>query len=293
MWGDFLYYIQENDKPNWLNNKFNILKLENNKIILPIDINKINNKKEQKLAEKTKKILDKTHSKKMIVSKETKQLTNYINCLHSYNFEIVDSKWLFEVLSVKALDFIVEKRNMKKEETKVGILVNDLTQITLENIRKIAKEYKSVGIVTNHMERLKKLEEQILEDEGIIINITNNKRKSLNMVDLILNIDFPSELINKYNINDDAIIINIKGKVKINKKRFKGININDYEIKFENHDNLGRDILSKYKMAEIYEAKLYKKTPYKSIMDILKKDNVEILMLQGKNMRYILAISKN
>ncbi len=293
MWGDFLYYIQENDKPNWLNNKFNILKLENNKIILPIDINKINNKKEQKLAEKTKKILDKTHSKKIIVSKETKQLTNYINCLHSYNFEIVDSKWLFEVLSVKALDFIVEKRNMKKEETKVGILVNDLTQITLENIRKIAKEYKSVGIVTNHMERLKKLEEQILEDEGIIINITNNKRKSLNKVDLILNIDFPSELINKYNINDDAIIINIKGKVKINKKRFKGININDYEIKFENHDNLGRDILSKYKMAEIYEAKLYKKTPYKSIMDILKKDNVEILMLQGKNMRYILAISKN
>ena len=51
---------------------------------------------------------------------------------------------------------------------------------------------------------------------------------------IILNIDFPKELINKYNIQDEAIIVNVKGTVKINKKRFNGLNINDYEI-----DSLG------------------------------------------------------
>lgn len=299
MWGDFLYYIQESDKPSWLNEKFNIIKLEDNKIILPregkeknenendkknIEINeKISDKKAQKLAQKTKKILEKTKSKKLVISKNIKQITNYVNYLYSYNYEIVDSRWLFEVLSVKALDFIVEKKKMQKEETKVGILVNDLTEYTLENIRIIVKQYKSVNIVTNHIEKFKKIEEQILEEDGIIIAVNNNKKKSLVKTDLMLNIDFPSELINQYNINDEAIIVNIKGNVKINKKRFKGININDYEIKFEKNEDFDGIDLNKYKLAEIYEAKLHKRTPYKNIIEILKKDKVEIQMLQGNN----------
>lgn len=299
MWGDFLYYIQENDKPSWLNKKFNIIKLEDNKIILPIESKEniegkdekefkkigenINDKKAQKLAQKTKKILDKTNSKKLVISRNIKQLSNYVNYLYSYNYEIVDGKWLFEVLSLKALDFIIEKKELKKEEIKVGILINDLTEHTLENIRIIVKEYKSVRIVTNHIEKLKKIEEQILEEDGIIIAVNNNKKKSLAKTDLILNIDFPSELINQYNINDEAIIVNIRGNVKINKKRFKGININDYEIKFEKNEDFDGIDLNKYKLAEIYEAKLYKKTPYKNIIDILNKDKVQILMIQGSN----------
>ena len=301
MWGDFLYYIQENDKPSWLNEKFNIIKPEDNKIILPIEgkekvenkndkkhneINeKITDKKAQKLAQKTKRIIEKTNSKKLVISKSIKQITNYVNYLYSYNYEIVDSRWLFEVLAVKALDFIVEKKKMQKEETKVAILVNDLTEYTLENIRIIVKQYKIVNIVTNHIEKFKKIEEQILEEDGIIITINDNKKRSLLKTNLILNIDFPTELINKYNINDDAIIVNIKGNVKINKKRFRGININDYEIKFEKNENFDGIDLNKYKLAEIYEAKLHKKTPYKNVMEILNKDKVEIKILKGTNSR--------
>lgn len=299
MWGDFLYYIQESDKPSWLNEKFNIIKLEDNKIILPIEgkekidnkndkefkeiSKKISDKKAQKLVQKTKRILEKTNSKKLVISKSIKQITNYVNYLYSYNYEIVDSRWLFEVLSVKALDFIVEKKKLLKEETKVGILVNDLTEYTLENIKVIVKQYKSVNIVTNHIEKFKKIEEQIFEEDGIIIAVNNNKKKSLVKTDLILNIDFPSELINQYNINDDAIIVNIKGNIKINKKRFKGININDYEIKFEKNEVFDGIDLNEYKLAEIYEAKLHKKTPYKNVMEIFEKDKVEIQMLQGSN----------
>lgn len=290
MWGGFLYYIQESDKPSWLNKTFNIVKLENNKIILQIEtestknIESITNKKARKLAQKTKKLLDKTNSKKIIISKNIKKITSYINYLHSYNYEIVDSKWLFEVLSSKALDFIVEKKNMKKEEIKVGILVNDLTENTLENIRNIVKQYKSVNIVTNHLEKFKKIEEQILQEDGIIMTVTNNKKKSLLKTNLILNIDFSAESINKYNINEYAIIINIKRNVKINQKRFKGVNINDYEIEFEKNNKDFESVdFSKYKLTEMYEAKLYKKIPYKNIVEILKKDKVKISMLQGSN----------
>ncbi len=106
----------------------------------------------------------------------------------------------------------------------------------MHNIRKIAKEYKRVNIITNHISKFKNIEKQILENEGIMITVVNNKRKSLVKAKIILNVDFPTELINKYNIYEEAIIINLQGNVKINSKRFNGININDYEITYSNDD---------------------------------------------------------
>ena len=278
-----MYYIQEIDKPSWLSKTFNIVKLENNRIILPIETDKISDKKAQKLAKKTKKILDKTNCNKLVISKNIKKIDNYMNQLYTYQYLICDSKWLFEVLAVRVLDFIIEKFNMKKQETQVAILVNDLTENTLENIRIIVKQYKCVSIITNHIEKFKKLEQQILDENGIMITITNNKKKSLAKAQIILNVDFPTELINKYYINEKAIIINLKGNVKIEKKRFNGININDYEIKVENVEELDKNFLTKYKMADVYEAKLYKKTTYKNLIEILEKDKIEILMLQTNN----------
>ena len=51
-----------------------------------------------------------------------------------------------------------------------------------------------------------------------MITINNNKKKSLTKSDIILNIDFPNELINKYRIAENANIINIKGETKIKQK---------------------------------------------------------------------------
>ena len=59
----FLYCIQEADKPNFIFRIFNIIQLQEDKIILPIHEKKISSRKAQKLAQKTKKILDKTISK--------------------------------------------------------------------------------------------------------------------------------------------------------------------------------------------------------------------------------------
>ena len=73
-----------------------------------------------------------------------------------------------------------------------------MTDIEFENIKILAKKYKSINIVTNHVEKFKKLEKSLEEDEGIIISITNNKKRSLMKSGIIINIDFPNELINKY-----------------------------------------------------------------------------------------------
>ena len=117
-----------------------------------------------------------------------------------------------------------------------------------------------------------------------MITIANNKKKSLVKIPIILNIDFPSELINKYNLNDNAVIINIKGNVTIKNKRFNGININDYEIEYDNKNNYDLNLDNNYKLSEVYEGNLYKKSPIRFIEKTLKKDKVRISKLIGNNM---------
>lgn len=278
----FLYYVQEADKPNILLNLFNIIRLEEDKIILPITVQEeINLKKARKLAQKTKKILDETTCNKIILSKEIKKQKDYKNYLYSNNIDIVDGKWLFEVLSAKILEYVINKKNMKKEETPVSILVNEMTENILENIKQIVREYKRVNIVTNHIEKFKKIEEEILKKDGIMINVNNNKRKSLIKSKIILNVDFPTELINKYNIYDEAIIVNLRGNVKINKKRFNGMNINNYQIVFYNSEEFDYDKSNLYEQKDIYEAQIYQKQPFEYIERKINRDKVKITQLVG------------
>ncbi len=277
-----MYFVQETDKPKAISYFFNIVKLEENKIILPIAEDcKISNKKAEKLAEKTKKILDKSNSNKLIISKNIKKQECYQNCLYSYNTKIVDGKWLFQVLSAKAVEYVVEKKKLKKEEIAVSILINDATEILIENIKKIIREYKKVNIITNHIEKFKKIEEKTLEEEGIMITINNNKRKSLAKSEIILNADFPTELINRYIINDEAVIINLRQNVKINKKRFNGININNYKIAFNNLEEFDEINKNLYEEKDIYEGHICHKQPFDSIERKLKQDGVKIVELIG------------
>ena len=280
-----MYYIQGIDKPKKILNLFNRIKLEENKIILPIseDSLPITNKKAEKLAKKTKEMLDRSISKRIVISEKLQQQKDYMNWLSSYPLEMIEGKWLFEILSYDVLAYILEKKGMKKEETRISVLVNDLSENMLENLIKIAQEYKRVNIITNHIEKFKKIEKKIFDENGIMITVGNNKRKGLSKSALILNVDFPNELINQYHIYEKAILVNIRGKIKIAKKRFNGITINDYEITFKEIEQFDDDRTKRYKMAKIYEAQMNKKQPYQEIMKQIKKDKVEIKQLMGIN----------
>ena len=276
-----MYYIQETDKPKFWQNLFQIITLKEDKIILPIGEEELTEKKAKKLAEKTKKIIDKVSSKNIVISKTIKKQKQYINYLQSENINIIEGKKLFQILVVPILDYIVKKKKLKKEDTYVSILTNETSEVILENIKRIIRQYKKVNIVTNHIEKFKKIEEQILNQEGIMINVGNNKRKSLSKSKIIINVDFPTELINKYQINEDAIIINLRGNVKINKKRFNGLNINDYEIKSKNYEEFDYEKENLYYKKDIYESQLYLNQPLEYIERKIAKDKVKILYLEG------------
>ena len=276
-----MYYIEQADKPIKIEEWFNIVKLKNNRIILP-------NKKEENIktdeifAQKTKNILDKTASNKIILSKNVHKKKGYINYLYSYNYDIVDGKWLFKILLYDVLEYIIMKENLDKDETQISIMLNDITERDLYNIKKIITNFKKVNIITNQLEKINNLEEKY-KDIGIVINVGNNKRKGILKSKIILNLDFPSELVNKYNIYDEAIIVNFQNNVKIKKKRYNVICINDYEIDLKNCNDFNFLDFENYYKKELYEGILYKNQPIEEVLKKLKIDGVVIEKLVGVN----------
>ncbi len=110
-----------------------------------------------------------------------------------------------------------------------------------------------------------------------MLNISNNKKKSLLKAEIIVNIDFPEELINKYRIYDKAIILNISDKISLKSKRFNGININYYKIQIPDEYKL-----EGFKGEIVYESLIYGKK-YREIYREIINDNIEINKLIGNN----------
>ena len=279
-----MYFIQESDKLVLIAKLFNLIELLEDKIILPINIGEImDDKKINILTKKIKKVLDKTNCKTVILTRTLKEQKEFVNMLNNYGIKVINGKWLFAILSSKALDYIVKKEKLKKEETNISVLVNEnFSDYIFENIKNIVKNYKSVNIITKHIEKFRKLEKEILEKEGTMITLSNNKKKSLKRSKIILNVDFDEEELNKYNIPEDAIIVNINGNIDIKKKRFNGLNINDYEISFEIYDEFDYNKEKLYWKKDLYEASIYKKQPYQYIERKISKDKVKIIELIGK-----------
>lgn len=268
------YYIIENNNIKFID-KLKCFTKKDNKILVNFDLNRFNIRKTKKIL----KILNKHSVKNVVLSKETQKNEILINYLNSNNVNIFNGRWLEKYLAYEIIKYILVKKNIKKEETEIAILINQIDEVSTENIKLFAKEFKRVNVVTNHIEKLKKIEENIFDEFGIMITITNNKKKSLKNAKIILNMDFPEELINKFNIYDEAIILNLDGNAKINKKRFSGLNINNYEIALNDVDYLSE----KFYIRDIFESQIYKKTTFKNIRKEIKEKGVNIEQLIGVN----------
>ena len=276
-----MYYIEEDDKPSWIEKKFNIIKQEGNKIIIPLEDKEGNKEKikEIKIAKKIEKILEKSNSKKIILSNKIKAKKILINKLYELGYDIVDGKWIMKMMIPEIVKKISEKEKIKKEELDIYILINDAREEIIENIKILVEKYRNIYIITNHIEKFKNLEEQILNKTGAEISIMNNKKRSLIKAKLIINVDFPNELINKYNINQESIILDLYGNTKINKKSYNGKIIK--EIKIEKKRQETYNINEKlYNEIELYEATFYKKQPFKNVREKIKKDKVLVRNLK-------------
>lgn len=271
------YYITKSDKPLSLIRKLKKVKIERDNCEIMINIEK------EKNIEKIVKVLEQNNITNVVLSKKIIENKNLKNMINAYGIHIFDGRWLIKYLAIDIIDYIMEQKNIKKEETEIAITTNEITDLNIETIKILAKQYKRVTIVTNHIEKLRKIEKEIFEKEGILIIVSNNQKKSLVKAEIILNMDFDKEVLNKYKINEKAIIINLEGNMKIENKRFNGIVINDYEIEVGREEGIWRENMQEYKAKDLLESSLYRKDTYKHIISQIKKNRVIIKELYGIN----------
>lgn len=219
----------------------------------------------------------------VVLSKELSKNKDLINALNANNIKVFDGRWLEKYISFEILDYVIEQKVLKKQETEIAITTNEITDLSIEIIKVLAKQYKRVTVVTNYINKLRKIEKEIYEKNGILIVVSNNQRKSLLKPQIILNLDFNKEVFNRYKINENALIINLEGDMKILTKRFNGININDYEIEVGKEENIWRENMRNFKNKDLLEAVLYMKDTFQNIRSKIAQNKVSIKAVFGIN----------
>ena len=264
------YYIKKMDKL-----RIRKIKFEQNNCEIYI--------KKDKEIKKIIKSFQKKDINYVVLDKELVKNKNFINALNANDIRIFDGRWLIKYLNLEILEYIIENSNLKKEEIELAITTDEISDLVIENIKILAKQYKKLLVVTSHIEKLRKIEKQIYEKEGIMIVISNNTKKSLLKSKIIINMDFNKQKINKYKINENAIIINLEGDIKIENKRFNGININDYEIQIGREETIWRESQDKFYNKDLFESIIYVRDTYDNIRKMIKKNKVQIKELYGLN----------
>jgi len=279
-----IYYIKEGQS-----SIFSKVNIKGNEC----EISKIN--KNNKKAERIVKKLKKKNINKIVISKKLKENQQMIKQFNNYDITIFDGKWLMKYLLGEIIEYIGQIQKLQPID-EIAILSNDLSDEVKNNIINFSNKYKKIRIVTNHIEKFKKLEQEIYDKYGVSIIITNNKRKALAKSILIINFDFVQETINQFNINENAIIINLEEKIKINKKRYNGLIITDYGVELDKNkldlSNL-KEILKKqdeFYLKEILEERIYtlsKTQPsfkaFATIRNIIKENNIKVRQIYGAN----------
>ena len=279
---------EENKKLRFLNNKIYKLKhkfiklkeekIENGELVFLPNLEKYTYDKLLKYI-KIKGIT------KVCVSDDLMNNKNFIDFLKRNNVEILDGKWLFKHMSFDIVKYICNQKKEKINYQEVSILSNDIDRILKQIIFDLAKEVKVINLVTKNENMFKKIEKELYDDYGIILNVNNNYQKSLVKSDIILNFDFEEEELNKYNLNSKASIINFKDEINIKEKNFSGINVNFFELTIPMKYIRECIKFKEFDTSIFYESLIYKKTSPENVIKQIKNDKININFLNGKNGR--------
>ena len=232
------FFIEKNQKRKNLIGVFKKIDHIGNKIIINKKINRLNLKSKIKIVNRIIRVLEKENVRQVAVEEELKKEIDFINLIISNNINICNPKWVLIHCTDKIVDLILDEKKIEKKESEISICVNEVDNLVEEYIYKFANEFKRINIITNHIGKFKKIEEKLYNESGILINTSNNRRKSLLKSELILNIDFTKEILNEFNILDNSIIINWEEILKIRKKRFNGKIIEEIRIDLDKESKI-------------------------------------------------------
>ncbi|MCI9178232.1 MAG: hypothetical protein HFJ28_06805 [Clostridia bacterium] len=249
----------------------------------------LKSKKIKKCIKKLQKLMKKYKVDTIVLSEELKTCKEFENIgiemkkiVHILN----GGKGLMPYLTKEILEYILEKQGTKTQFVDIYCLIKEQKQIYIENIAYLARFFKTMNIITPNVKYFQKIADRIEEkQEGAMITVTNNKKKSLNKAKLIINFDFSEQELKKYNVYRRAIIINMQKEQGITYAGFNGIQIENVAIDTDHKIQLlfkKNNLLENCKLEELYQSLLNEKQGFLKVKEQMQKDQVTIVKLYGK-----------
>ena len=153
----------------------------------------------------------KAESKNKLINK---LLDEKIDCAIVENNNLIEfpklnGTYLMRVMIPEIVDYCYEK--IKPEQDEVYVCTEVFSFENVRIIEELTKKTKVVNVVTSHR-RYRNLEKR-LEDRGIFITVSGNKRQSLKKAEIVVNLDLDDLTI--YNINRNMCVVDVTGNVKM------------------------------------------------------------------------------
>lgn len=222
----------------------------------------------KKVIKKIEKEKTKTEKVQIVLSNSIKKYQQYFK-----KCKIIDGKSIFFNSVEKILEKVLQGNLLLLQD--LYILANNFQEKNINLIRNLAPKVRTVNIVTKEIEKYKIIEE-MLQESGVPIVITNNKKKSLKKSKIIINLDFSQEELSEYIIFRNAVIINLTQEKLTKLKGFCGITIRDIDLNLNNEqiEFIKQNYLENFRQIEIYE----------SLPALIRTiDNPEVSKLYGNN----------
>lgn len=282
-------YIKEENIANKLCKRIQIRYFDNNYIIVLDSKNKL--KIKRKLIKKIKKLkIDAIVFSKSLEGEFEKQIRELLDFSNenNANVKIINGKKLMEYMQYEILEYIIKKKQEDIKLEDVYIVFKKDNELNLNFLKRFIENFRMTNIVTNELERLKNVQENLLENENILISVSNNKKKALKRAKYIINVNLDKSELEKYRINRDAIIINIKKYVKYDNLCFNGVNVNNFNVQLPDEYVEKFEVLNnEFDFTRLYESILISEyaenTDIEKIYKRIRDDKVRIKGVIGNN----------
>lgn len=231
--------------------------------------------------------------KNICVSDNLRENKDFIDFTKENLLNVMDGKWLFKNIVDKMVSYIADMKNETLETQTVSILCHKVDETIIEKIKEICSMVKICNVLTKDIKQFQKLEEEIYQTKGIVLNVSNNYKRSASNSNIIINFDFSSKDLEKCIFSKNAYMINRDENAVIDKRFFLGKNIAFFEIKIPEKYMQYEETLKGFNTSVLYESFIYKRTNYQNIKNEILEDDVKIFCLEDENHKKVKKLELN
>ena len=206
------------------------------------------------------------------------------------NVKMINGKKLMEYMEFDIMKYILEKQKHSMRQEDIYIIFKRDNSLNLNFLVRFIENFRMTNIVTNDIARLKNVQDNLLDNENILISVSNNKKKALRRAKYVLNVNLTTEELAKYNINRNAVIINIRENVKYSNPGFEGVNVNYFDINVPDElDEKFEQMGNNFDLVKLYESILiaenFGEASTEKVYEKIARDEIQVKNVIGINGR--------